>query len=252
MKCFIFLLYSSLLLIGKFLPSAASPAPVAAAEAGRTAGKQKGTSPTGQNTNRGQKRLGDDDGAGPSKTPKKVQARAITPTAKETCYGLKLQLLKIFSRRSQEECYVACGDQRQVYRNFLRTEGLRPLAEGCIQSRVCVNTRLLFVKKFCILSLCLASEQPYQCHCEATLIAFRIRNVKPSNMHSLTRYIDNVEEQRQSSLYGISCYHIFMADRLTQPGWALQSAAWNPLVSCNGTSSGAIERENLCACTDGG
>ncbi|ORY84891.1 hypothetical protein BCR37DRAFT_377721 [Protomyces lactucae-debilis] len=250
MKCFIFLLYSSLLLFGKFVLSAASPAPAAAAEPVRTAGRQGGTATIGQNTNRGQKRIGDDDGAGPSKKQRNPQARAITPVAKGTCYGLKLQLLSVFERSSQEECDVACGGERQLYRNFLRRTGSKHAGpQSCIQSSICVNTRLLFVTEYCSLSLYLANKQQYQCHCEATLIAFRVRNVKPSNMYLLSKYI---EKQRNSSLQGIRRYHIFVADRLTKPGWKLQSAAWNPLVNCNGTSSEAIERENLCACTDRG
>ncbi|ORY84903.1 hypothetical protein BCR37DRAFT_386259 [Protomyces lactucae-debilis] len=237
MKYFIFLLCSSLLLIGNFAPSAASPAAAAAAEPGRTAGERQGTPTTAQNTNRGQKRIGDDQGAGPSKARKQNQKSAPTSTAEDTCYGLKLRVFRL------------CAQERQDYRDFLKKKNLRPTAEGCVISRVCVNTRVLDVEPACPSSLCPPTERPdetnYQCPCEATLIAFRIRHAKPWNMPAVEKYFDFRRKLGVGPANCIRCHRVFVAERMTKPHWVLKEAVWDPLVDCK-------QPPNSCKCSYAG
>ncbi|ORY84895.1 hypothetical protein BCR37DRAFT_377726 [Protomyces lactucae-debilis] len=268
MKCFIFLLYSSLLFIGNFAPSAASPAAAPAAEPGRTAGKQKGTPTTGQNTNRGQKRLGDDDGAGPSKTQKQARAPRAKQTPKVyTCYGLKLQFKQIFPDISEDECATECKERGKAYRKFLHETGTRRTShKSCLETSVCVSTTIvsaeqsaelsavLAAQRRCTPALCSPNEQiqkqTFQCQCQATLVGHRIHHVDPVNMHMFKTWAK--EELRKQSISRaskkIQCHYLFVAAQMTQTGWLLHKAAWDPLVECKSASPGTVKKEKLCPC----
>ncbi|ORY84905.1 hypothetical protein BCR37DRAFT_377788 [Protomyces lactucae-debilis] len=255
MKCFIFLLYSSLLFIGKFAPSAASPAAAPAAEPGRTAGNQKGTPTTGQNTNRGQKRLGDDDGAGSSKTQKQAQAPTVTPTPKVyLCYGLKLQFRRTFSDISEDECATKCKEEGKAYKKYTKQENMRPIGpDRCFQSNVCVSAEMLSADRSAALSALLKDPLPcttaicssderinkdaFQCECQATLIAVRIKHVAPEWVHLFKKWRNNklakVRDEKNNPATMTKCHYIFIAERMKKEGWMLYKAAWDPTVECD-------------------
>ncbi|ORY84857.1 hypothetical protein BCR37DRAFT_377692 [Protomyces lactucae-debilis] len=61
--------------------------------------------------------------------------------------------------------------------------------------------------------------------------------------------IERSVTQRQPISCGhvaIRCHYICIARLLTQEGWELENAAWDPLVDCDRDSPGTAERERLC------